>query len=203
MSRAIHDVISERLRQIEQEGWTPEHDDDHAGGELAHAALCYAYCAATFGDLSDESFAQIPPPDAWPWLDEWWKPKTPRSALVRAAALLIAEIDRRDRACLADDAETKPIAQIERELATEAAISDIECESYGGHGRWDTSDHPEPDMVNRAVRYLTAIGRARLDPDNPAIVHILPAEEVQLIDSDKEKLVDAIQAKLFGKRELR
>lgn len=198
MSRASQDVIAERQRQMEQEGWTPEHDDDHAGGELAHAAVCYAYCVATFGGLPDESFAQIPPPDAWPWLDEWWKPKTPRSALVRAAALLIAEIDRRDRAHpLTDSTGAVDIAQIERELATEAAISDIECESYGGHGRWDTSDHPDPDMINRAVRYLTAIGRARLDPDNPAIVHILPAEGTPLIDTGKENAADT-QNKLFG-----
>ena len=91
----------------------------------------------------------------------------------------------------------EPIARIERELAAEAAISDIECESYGGHGRWDTSDHPDPDMINRAVRYLTAIGRARLDPDNPAIVHILPAEGAPRIDADKENAADT-QNKLFG-----
>lgn len=41
-------------------------------------------------------------PDAWPttWAEDWWKPKNPRRDLVRAAALLIAEIERLDRAAL-------------------------------------------------------------------------------------------------------
>lgn len=34
----------------------------------------------------------------WPWDREWWKPKDRRRNLVRAAALLIAEIERLDRA---------------------------------------------------------------------------------------------------------
>ena len=37
------DVIArERQRQIEREGWTPEHDDEHTRGELVGAAMCYA-----------------------------------------------------------------------------------------------------------------------------------------------------------------
>ncbi|MCM0757438.1 hypothetical protein M7775_02505, partial [Sporomusa sphaeroides DSM 2875] len=35
-------IAAERQRQISQEGWTPEHDDQHANGELALAAACYA-----------------------------------------------------------------------------------------------------------------------------------------------------------------
>jgi len=40
---AVRDVLAERQRQISEEGWTPEHDDD-AGrpGDLANAAACYA-----------------------------------------------------------------------------------------------------------------------------------------------------------------
>jgi len=34
---------------------------------------------------------------AWPWDPKWWKPKDRRRDLVRAAALIIAEIDRHDR----------------------------------------------------------------------------------------------------------
>lgn len=35
-------IAAERRRQIEQEGWTPEHDDQHSGGELATAGAVYA-----------------------------------------------------------------------------------------------------------------------------------------------------------------
>src|SRR6185369_13587313 len=38
MTQAARDVLAERQRQIEKEGWTPEHDDQlHGLGELAAA----------------------------------------------------------------------------------------------------------------------------------------------------------------------
>lgn len=95
MSKAIADVIAERSRQIEAEGWTPAHDDWHVDRSLARAAACYVehYIsrAGVFGV-----------PCQWPesWAKEWWKPKTPRRDLVRAAALIIAEIERLDRAAM-------------------------------------------------------------------------------------------------------
>lgn len=33
-------IAAERQRQIEEEGWTPDHDDQHTNGELALAAAC-------------------------------------------------------------------------------------------------------------------------------------------------------------------
>ena len=41
MTHAARDVLAERQRQIEVEGWTPEHDDAHSLGQMASAALCY------------------------------------------------------------------------------------------------------------------------------------------------------------------
>lgn len=86
--RAIMDILAERTRQIAVEGWTPEHDDDHVDGALANAAACYAY-----GEIIDTQTGY----HLWPWSDDWWKPKDRRTDLVRAAALLIAEIQRLDR----------------------------------------------------------------------------------------------------------
>lgn len=40
VARVAADVITERQRQIRQEGWSPEHDDEHTSGELAGAAAC-------------------------------------------------------------------------------------------------------------------------------------------------------------------
>lgn len=85
---AARDVLAERRRQVEAEGWTPAHDDAHDDGELAEAAAAYAL---------DNGWAGAPPP-SWPWSAAWWKPKDRRSNLVRAAALLLAEIERLDRA---------------------------------------------------------------------------------------------------------
>jgi hypothetical protein len=41
MTQAALDVLAERRRQIEAEGWTPEHDDQHSNWELSRAAICY------------------------------------------------------------------------------------------------------------------------------------------------------------------
>ena len=92
-------IAAERLRQVTQEGWTADHDDQHDRGELADAAVTYLL----FGD-------NAPGPDLpferfWPWGHSWWKPKDRRHDLVRAGALIAAEIDRLDRAALANAGE--------------------------------------------------------------------------------------------------
>jgi hypothetical protein len=81
---ALTDIAAERVRQIEAEGWTPEHDDAHDVGELADAAACYA---------RGEQMSSV-----WPWSDEWWKPSDRRRNLIKAGALIVAEIERLDRA---------------------------------------------------------------------------------------------------------
>lgn len=88
---AIEEVIAERERQKSVEGWTPEHDDIHTDGEMASAAACYALNGAR------ERFADGIGPLFWPWERKWWKPKDRRRDLVRAAALIVAEIERLDR----------------------------------------------------------------------------------------------------------
>ncbi len=74
-------IATERSRQLTQEGWTIEHDDEHAGGELALAAASYA------------SGEKLP---SWPWGDNWWKPSRANRIreLQKAGALIAAEIDR-------------------------------------------------------------------------------------------------------------
>lgn len=97
---AWRDVVRERRRQIGVEGWTPEHDDGHDAGSLAAAASAYAIAAADklhpYSQGDADFYRQ--PPDAWPWHFKWWKPKDPRTALVKAGALILAEIERIDRA---------------------------------------------------------------------------------------------------------
>lgn len=91
-TQAVKDVIAERHRQQAVEGWTPEHDDAHDIGDLAVAGACYAAKAAGRGMHRADSV-----PTLWPWAREWWKPKDPRRNLVKAAALILAEIERIDR----------------------------------------------------------------------------------------------------------
>ena len=37
------------------------------------------------------------PPPSWPWVRRWWKPTDRRRDLVKAGALILAEIERLDR----------------------------------------------------------------------------------------------------------
>lgn len=94
-SRAALDVLAERRRQVEAEGWTPEHDDEHENGEMAVAA---GYYALACGWPHERDIGAGHKPQYWPWDASWWKPSAPRRNLVKAAALLLAEIERIDRA---------------------------------------------------------------------------------------------------------
>lgn len=86
-------IASERARQINEEGWTAEHDDEHNTNDLVVAAMAYANAALLPG--TDDMDA----PDYWPWHEDWWKPSDdPIRNLVKAGALIAAEIDRLWRA---------------------------------------------------------------------------------------------------------
>jgi hypothetical protein len=91
-SQAARDVLAERDRQIEREGWTPEHDDEHGDGSMATAAACYALGQSWVSGRNEAvSF--------WPWDDKWNKiGRDRRRNLVKAGALILAEIERLDRA---------------------------------------------------------------------------------------------------------
>lgn len=91
-------IAAERKRQVEVEGWTPEHDDEHADGQLVEAAMCYARSSVRmlFGMAK---LALVFPRHNWPWEQHWWKPsEDPIDNLVKAGALIAAEIDRLQRA---------------------------------------------------------------------------------------------------------
>ena len=93
LPRAVLDIANERFRQIEDEGWTLEHDDEHDKGEMAHAAGCYAL--ANHHRLLWVGGNEFP--DMWPWHKRWWKSNDRRGDLVKAGELIVAEIERLDR----------------------------------------------------------------------------------------------------------
>lgn len=98
LTDAARDMLAERRRQVEAEGWTPEHDDQYQHGAIALAAACYA---ANAGGVAWAD----PLPSFWPWMHNWWKPTTPRRDLVKAGALILAELERLDRAALLNGAD--------------------------------------------------------------------------------------------------
>ncbi|MDR7867788.1 MAG: hypothetical protein RIN56_13320 [Sporomusaceae bacterium] len=89
MTKGVQLIAEERQRQIDQEGWTAEHDRQHSRGELAIAAGCYA-----FPQIVRMAWGMAQ--RLWPWGLEWWKP-CPEDRiyeLQKAGALIAAEIDR-------------------------------------------------------------------------------------------------------------
>lgn len=89
-------IAAERQRQITREGWTPEHDDSHDGGELVAAAVAYAQEAQNRmaeGDIWPRHTKEHPP-GLWPFNDGWNPSDDPIRNLTKAGALIAAEIDR-------------------------------------------------------------------------------------------------------------
>lgn len=95
---ALIDIATERLRQVIDEGWDRDNDDAATEGQLARAAACYAAHAALSGPMRALCPVGTPPAN-WPvdWDRHWWKPTNPRRDLVKAGALILAEIERLDR----------------------------------------------------------------------------------------------------------
>ena len=97
MSKAAQDVIAERRRQVEREGYEPQHDDEHVCGEIAAMAALYAmpegareWSAVSTGYGATLGDAMCP---------NHWTPKfgDRRRELVKAGAFILAEIERLDR----------------------------------------------------------------------------------------------------------
>jgi hypothetical protein len=96
MGTGAEAIAVERAAQLLREGFTPKHDAEHVQGELADAAACYALIASYQARTGMKDVSGHVPPLGWPWEAAWWKPSAePMKNLVRAGALLAAEIDRR------------------------------------------------------------------------------------------------------------
>jgi hypothetical protein len=98
-------MLVERERQINAEGFEPGHDEEHPEGELATAGAFYALASAMAAPAPAAAPSRLifyVEPDPWefrwPLEPEWWKPKDRLRDLVRAGALLAAEADRDVRA---------------------------------------------------------------------------------------------------------
>ena len=92
-------IAEERRRQIEEEGWTSEHDMHYTHGELASAAVCYTMTENERKHMveitvTEEDGTVKQCPVIWPWEPRWWKPADRKKDLIRAGALIAAELDR-------------------------------------------------------------------------------------------------------------
>lgn len=99
---AIELIAAERKRQIEVEGWTLDHDDRHDEGQLADAAATYAISDNQV-EFLDEHWGDDQYLLLWPFDLKWLKKKRNAAIdqrirdLVKAGALIVAEIERLNR----------------------------------------------------------------------------------------------------------
>jgi hypothetical protein len=100
LSPFMQALIAERFRQVETEGWSLDHDDQHEPGELATAGAAYAKQASWHLNnpgLDPARQRRLTMPNWWPWDLQWWKPTEFRRDLVKAGALIVAEGEKFDR----------------------------------------------------------------------------------------------------------
>ncbi len=100
---ALELALSERIRQMEQEGWSPAFDDvERRSGALASSAGCYALATAQKALVHSRTGSQDVRPSAphasWPFQMVDWKPASMNRTACKAAALLLAEMARHLRA---------------------------------------------------------------------------------------------------------
>jgi hypothetical protein len=94
MPTGIERIAVERARQIEVEGFSDGHDEEHIEGQLSGAGIAYATLARN-QIVSGHDLLTATPAQTWRWSHEAWKPSAdPVRNLEKAGALIAAEIDR-------------------------------------------------------------------------------------------------------------
>jgi energy-coupling factor transporter ATP-binding protein EcfA2 len=89
------DIAMERHRQMTACGYGRVEDDDHKKGELAAMAAAYGLLSTGHDNPAVQEKVRE---DFWPWKGPMPTHHSRRELLVTAAALLVAEIERLDRA---------------------------------------------------------------------------------------------------------
>ncbi len=88
---AIGLITIERVRQVVAKGYTPAGDTVYRSGELLDAARAYCASAAAWPTEIGQWEAGK---DRWPWNPVFFEPESPQPDLIRAGALVCAEIER-------------------------------------------------------------------------------------------------------------
>lgn len=86
--KSTYDVLAERNRQLTAEGYSEAHDDKHISGQIAMGAA--AYLAASTGHFAQAN-------SMWPWEHRYFKSHGDERDLVKAGAMVLAELDRINR----------------------------------------------------------------------------------------------------------
>lgn len=92
LTDAAESVLAERTRQVSAEGYSPEHDDEHTDGEMVQAAADLCVHGTDFRVVDPDGDEML----GWGLAEAHRSDR--RRQLVIAGALVLAEIERIDRA---------------------------------------------------------------------------------------------------------
>lgn len=110
IGEGLRAIVAERMEQVQKHGYTIERDQAYTPDVLVLAAVSYLNAAVDQLTSTRIDGPHLTQPDPLTWPDSWpsaaWRPSTTRDNLVKAAALIWAEIDRLDHAPI--DANTAP-----------------------------------------------------------------------------------------------
>lgn len=93
----VEAIAAERRRQVDEEGFTPEHDAGHDLRSLTAAARAYLTTGSDPNLRGSRSTSDVRARRMWPWEPEGFKPDYGLRDLVKAGALIAAAIDRLER----------------------------------------------------------------------------------------------------------
>ncbi|WP_027705593.1 hypothetical protein [Zymobacter palmae] len=95
----IYTEIRHEHRRLIKGTLPPQEADQYIDGSITHAAGAYLSAATTsFYPLELREILQRDAKELWPWNEDGWHPSTsPRRNLIRAAAYIVAEIERLER----------------------------------------------------------------------------------------------------------
>ena len=116
-------VLMERLRQLSEEGFNHRHDALYEQDELARAAAVYA--------LPTSHRTRIFTDNTWPWTNQGLKsnPNDRVTDLIKAGALIIAELDKRRREMLSGS--NKPQSAVPEQSEGRARTSSQTAKELG------------------------------------------------------------------------
>lgn len=92
-------IARERYRQIAEKKYDAKNDDAYSwtSNPMLLAAMAYLETATYYVGALPVDYVKTAPPNYWPFERGFWKPKSPKEDLARAAALMAATMDQLDR----------------------------------------------------------------------------------------------------------
>lgn len=153
---ALELLKKERLRQITDEGWTPEHDQKlNYQGNLVRSAACYLDWDRQHGT------DPMTMPKNWPWERRWWKPTAQngtdgmKKELIKGAALLMAEYDRLSGNIRSiDDIDAADVILPENRRNNPVLCQKVAKNLLDSYIARSDYEDPDPDMLLSIVKYV-------------------------------------------------